>query len=71
MGGAEAGELVAPTDVERDNAGNTYVLDPFTRTVTKFDAADTFVLRWGSLGTGHGQFGFPSAIGVNEDNGEV
>ena len=70
-GAPKPGELGVPTDVDRDNAGNTYVLDPLTRTVTKYDAADTFVLRWGSLGTGPGQFTFPSAIGVNEASGEV
>jgi tripartite motif-containing protein 71 len=70
-GSAVPGEVVLPIDVERDAAGNTYVLDPFARTISKYDAASNFVLRWGSLGDGPGQFEIPTAIGVNEANGNV
>ena len=65
------GELIFPFDVERDNAGNTYVVDALARTVHKYDAANNHVLSWGSFGTGPGQFGNPISIGVNEGNGEV
>ena len=70
-GSPTGGELISPIDVERDNAGNTYVVDALARTVHKYDAANNHVLSWGSFGTGPGQFGNPIAIGVNEATGEV
>jgi sugar lactone lactonase YvrE len=62
--------LIAPHDVERDDAGNTYVMDPFTASVRKYDAANNFVLDIGTT-AGAGQLGFPTAIGVNEVTGEL
>ncbi len=70
-GAPKLGELIRPFDVERDNAGNTYVVDSVAHSVTKYDAAYNPVLRWGSLGTAPGEFGFPTAIGINEVSGEV
>ncbi len=70
-GSPTGGDLVSPFDVERDNAGNTYVVDALARKVLKYDAANNFQLSWGSFGTGPGQFSVPIAIGVNEATGEV
>ena len=65
------GEVVLPTDVDQDNSGNTYVVDPLSRSVQKFDSANNPLLRWGSFGNGPGEFGFPMSIGVNAATGEV
>ncbi len=54
FGGQKPGELIAPIDVERDNAGNTYVVDALAPAVHKYDAANNHVLRCGSFGTGPG-----------------
>ena len=64
------GDLAVPFDVERDAAGNVYVVDPLTGGVHKFDAANAAVQKLGSLGSGPGQFTFPTAIGLNVGNGE-
>src|SRR5215204_1797423 len=70
-GSPTGGELILPADVERDNAGNTYVVDVLSAAVHKYDAANNHLLSWGSSGTGPGEFSFPGAIGVNEATGEV
>ena len=70
-GAPKPGELVAPFDVERDAAGNAYVVDFVNRGVHKFDAANSPILSWGSAGSGPGQFTFTFAIGLNAATGEV
>lgn len=71
FGAPKAGELIAPIDVDRDGAGNTYVLDAIVPAVQKYDATGSPVLRWGLLGTGPGEFENPTAMAVNRSTGEV
>ncbi len=70
-GHPQNGELSLPFDVERDNAGNMYVVDILAPGVHKYDANGNHLLSWGSFGTGPGQFDTPAGIGVNEATGEV
>ena len=71
MGLPDRGELILPIDVERDDAGNTYVVDALARLGPQVRRRQQPVLSWGSFGTGPGEFGLPFAIGVNEATGEV
>ena len=70
-GSPDPGELILPIDVERDDAGNTYVVDALGASVTKFDAANNPILSWGSSGSGLGEFALPISIGVNEATGQA
>jgi sugar lactone lactonase YvrE len=54
-----------PTDVALDNTGNIYVLDAGHQLVWKFSPNGSVVTKWGSLGTGEGQFTLPNSIAVD------
>jgi sugar lactone lactonase YvrE len=69
-GHPQGGEVLVPLDVERDNAGNIYVVDILAG-VQKYDANGNHLLSFGSFGTGPGEFDTPAGIGVNEATGEV
>src|SRR5262249_8598108 len=43
--------------------GNVFVDEPDR--IQKFDSTGTFLLQWGSLGSGDGQFDFPIGIAVD------
>jgi DNA-binding beta-propeller fold protein YncE len=46
-----------PTDIAFDSQGNTYVSDGYGNSrVVKFDKNGTFVMTWGTAGSGPGQF---------------
>jgi tripartite motif-containing protein 71 len=59
-----------PTDVALDNTGNIYVLDAGHQLVWKFSPNGTVIAKWGSFGTGDGQFTIPNSIAV-DSNGYV
>lgn len=59
-----------PTDVALDNTGNIYVLDAGHQLVWKFSPNGSVITKWGSLGTGEGQFTLPNSIAV-DSNGFV
>jgi len=44
-----------------------YVVDQSNNRIQKFDSNGTFLLKWGSSGSGDGQFNAPSGIGVDVD----
>ena len=48
------------------SSGNVYVSDRSNNRIQKFDSSGTFITKWGSYGTGDGQFRYPS--GVAEDS---
>ena len=54
-------------DVAFDAAGNIYVIDIGNFRVQKFAPDRTFLLAWGSEGTGNGQFVMPGGISVGGD----
>src|SRR5262249_47899357 len=59
------GQLWSPRGVAVDGSGNLYVVDYDNERVQKFDAAGTFVTKWGSYGTGDGQFYEPLTTAVD------
>jgi len=50
-----------------DSAGNVYVADPGpgNHRIQKFDSNGTFLTKWGSLGSGDGQFNKPRRVAVD------
>jgi len=55
--GSGQGEFNFPYGVAVDAAGSIYVTDQRNHRVQKFASDGTFLLEWGSLGSGDGQFG--------------
>lgn len=53
-----------------DADGNVYVFDSLNNRILKFDREGTFLLEWGSSGTGNGQFSLPVGT-VDTQNGLV
>ena len=66
--------LGRPNQMAVDSQNNVYVVDGNNNRIQKFDPNGTFVLMWGSYGTGEGQFAFrngashPSAIAVDDQD---
>jgi len=56
-----------PAGIAVDRSGNIYVTERGTQgaPVVKFDAAGNYVARWGSWGSGNGEFSFPSGIAAD------
>jgi len=74
FGTLDNGVLNYPMGVAVDDAGNVYVtdtgFDDFTagfNRIQKFDSNGMFLLKWGSQGTGEGQFSTPHGIAVDGD----
>ena len=65
------GQFINPQGVAVDIAGNIYVVEQgqgspaINHRVQKFDSSGNFTLKFGQLGTGDGQFKFPSGIAVD------
>jgi hypothetical protein len=59
--GSEDGQLgiqfLSPTGLAADGAGNVYVAEGSNCRVEKFDGSGAFLTKWGTCGTGDGQFG--------------
>jgi hypothetical protein len=47
------------------NSGNVYVADYGNRRIQKFDPDGTFITKWGTSGTGNGQFQGPYQVAVD------
>jgi PKD repeat protein len=54
-----------PYGVAMDTAGNVYVADRHNNRIQKFDSSGTFITKWGSYGTGDGEFNKPLGICVD------
>ena len=48
-----------------DSSGNIYVVDTGNNRVEKFSSTGTFIAKWGTSGTGDGQFSSPSGIALD------
>jgi RHS repeat-associated protein len=48
-----------------DSQGNVYVADSGNRRIQKFDSSGTFLTKWGSYGSGDGQFIDPWGVAVD------
>lgn len=70
--GAGDGQFSRPIGIAVDPAGNVYVSDigttgsyPFQR-IQKFTSSGVFITKWGSFGTGNGQFRKPYGLAVDD-----
>jgi streptogramin lyase len=53
-------------DIAVDASANAYLPEFYNHRVQKFDSEGNFLLKWGTHGTGPGQFDFPQSIAVDE-----
>ena len=58
--GTGDGQFSLPSGVAVDSTGDVYVADSGNSRIQKFDSSGNFITKWGTVGTGDGQFG-PSA----------
>jgi Tol biopolymer transport system component/DNA-binding beta-propeller fold protein YncE len=67
--GTGDGQFNSPYGITVDSSGNVYVVDFGNNRIQKFSSTDginyTFVTKWGSNGTGDGQFNSPIGIAVD------
>ena len=54
-----------------DESGNVYVVDNMNFRVQKFSSSGSFILKWGTNGSGSSQFLFPVGIAIDNENGFV
>ena len=57
-----------PHQIAIDSLGNVYLPDKDGSTVLKFDSNGNFITRWGSNGTGDGQFNTPHGVAIDPQN---
>src|SRR5262245_33218788 len=62
------GQFTTPSRAATDSSGNVYVTDSGNSRVQKFSSTGTFTSKFGSLGSGNGQFLVGSAIGIAVDS---
>lgn len=43
-------------------------MDTFNNRIQKFDASGTYLLKWGTFGTGAGQFSLPTGVAVDSSD---
>jgi tripartite motif-containing protein 71 len=51
--------------VALDADGNVYVVDHGTHRIQKFTGTGTYLIQWGSLGSGNGQFSSPYGVATD------
>ncbi|MBV6343615.1 SBBP repeat-containing protein [Candidatus Magnetobacterium casense] len=59
-----------PSGVAVDGNGNVYVVDSSNNRIQKFTSNGKFITKWGSSGSGNGQFYSPNGIAIDA-NGNV
>ncbi|MFN4218579.1 MAG: 6-bladed beta-propeller [Candidatus Bipolaricaulia bacterium] len=59
------GQFNGPTDVVVDATGNVYVVDSGNHRIQKFDSNGKFLSKWGTRGSGPGQFETPISIALD------
>lgn len=58
-------DLQFPDGIAVDRAGNVYVANTFHDNIVKFDSSGNVITRWGTTGTGEGQFQHPYGVAVD------
>jgi tripartite motif-containing protein 71 len=58
--GSGDGQFIGPQWVAIDSSGNIYVADTYNHRIQKFNSDGAFLTKWGSEGSGDGQFNFPT-----------
>jgi DNA-binding beta-propeller fold protein YncE len=48
-----------------DTSGNIFVVDEGNNRIQKFDSNGNFITKWGTEGTGNGQFDEPTGIAID------
>ncbi len=66
--GSGDGELAYPMGVAVDLSDNVYVSDSGNSRIQKFTSSGSFITKWGSEGSGDGQFLYQSAKGITVDS---
>ena len=62
--GTDDGEFDSAGGVAAESDGIVYVTDPFQHRIQKFTSEGMFVSKWGTEGTGDGQFIQPATVAV-------
>ena len=57
--------FLLPDSVALDSSGNVYVTDTYNHRIQKFTSSGQFVTKWGSEGSGDGQFNLPGDIALD------
>jgi sugar lactone lactonase YvrE len=63
-GDGQFGSL-GPQDIATDAAGDVYVVDTLNHRIQKFSPPGNFITKWGSQGTGNGQFASPEGVATD------
>ncbi len=68
-GDGQFGPTATPSlDLAVDSSDNVVVVDPTNNRVEKFRPVGTFITKWGTLGTGNGQFTTPAGVAVSSSD---
>jgi DNA-binding beta-propeller fold protein YncE len=62
-------QFAGPRAIASDSDGNVYVADTANHRIQKFDPDLNFLTKWGSKGTGPGQFSLDYGVGVGPGKG--
>ena len=54
-----------PAGLAVDSSGNIFVVDQGNNRIQKFDSNGKFITKWGTPGSGDGQFEEPTGIAIN------
>ena len=52
-------------DLAIGSSDNVIVVDPINNRVQKFRPIGTFITKWGTAGSGNGQFTLPSGVAIS------
>jgi DNA-binding beta-propeller fold protein YncE len=61
-------ESSGPFGIAVDSSNNVYVADNYNNRIEKFTSNGTYLMQWGSYGSGNGQFDGPEGIAVDSSN---
>ncbi|MGB9940270.1 PKD domain-containing protein [Methanosarcina sp.] len=67
--GSGDGQFNSPNDIAVDSSDNVYVVDSGNHRIQKFDSNGNFITKWGSEGTGDGQF-YNGLSGIGVDSSD-